>query len=346
MIKEGSLSVEPFQGSDAEWDAFISRDEHSTFSHQGGWRSIMTDVLGHEGVYLVARDGEGTWRGVLPLVRVRSLLGHFLISMPFINDGGPVGDAAAREQLVQHAVAEARRSGARLVELRSRRVEPGAVEPTHRKITVHLPLPASTELLWTETFRAKLRSQIRRPMKEGMVARSGAAELSLFYRVFARNMRDLGTPVLSRAFFERLALAFGDRVLFTSVATKGGNPAAAACTLLWRDEAEIVWASSLREYNHLSPNMLLYARTMEESITRGARLFNFGRCTPGGPTHRFKLQWGGQDVPLPWPTWSRGEGEGIATGDSLKFRIATSAWSRLPLGVANRVGPMLARHLP
>ena len=346
IVASARLRIDRYEGGDGEWDAYIANIDGSTFSHQAGWRSIMTDVLAHETIYLVARDDRGAWRGVLPLVRVRSLLGHFLISMPFVNDGGPLGDAVTQEQLVMHAVEEAKRSGASLLELRSRWDIPGPLEPRHRKITVHLSLPESTELLWEKTFRAKLRSQIRRPSKEGMVARCGPNELPAFYEVFARNMRDLGTPVLPPAFFERLSDKFGESVLFTSVSTREGKPAAAGCSLLWRGEVEIVWASSLREYNQLSPNMLLYARTMEESIGRGAHLFNFGRCTPGGATHKFKLQWGGHDVPLPWPSWSRSEAGGPPSADSAKFRIATTVWSRLPLALTNRIGPVLARHLP
>jgi len=343
---DAALHVVRFNGADAEWDAFIERAEGSTFAHRAGWRGVMTDVLRHECIYLIAMDNTGTWRGVLPLVRVRSMLGHYIVSMPFLNDGGPLGDAAARAQLVAYAVDEARRSGASLLELRSRTPMEGTLPSTYRKVTAHLPLPESVELLWAETFRAKLRSQIRRPTKEGMVARSGPGELVAFYDVFARNMRDLGTPVLPRALFEHIANTFGDSVLFTAVYTRDGVPAATGCSLIWRDEVEIVWASSLREYNRLSPNMLLYARTMEESIARGAHLFNFGRCTPGGATHKFKLQWGGSDVPLPWPTWSRDDSAGTPSPDRPHFRLATRVWSKLPMAITNRLGPALSRHLP
>lgn len=344
----GRFHVERVSADDSEWDRFVERAEGSTFAHRAKWRGIMTDVLGHECVYLVARDDAGQWRGVLPLVRVRSLLGHFLISMPFLNDGGPLGDDVAQAALVAHAVEEARSSGAAQLELRSRwEAASTDVRSANRKITVHLPLPESVELLWEKTFKAKLRSQIRRPLKEGMIARSGPEELPAFYEVFSRNMRDLGTPVLPRALFERLASDFGDSVLFTSVRTKDGRPAAAACSLIWGGEAEIVWASSLREFNQLSPNMLLYARTMEECITRHTRVFNFGRCSPGGATHKFKLQWGGSDVPLPWPTWSRtGTPTGAPSPDRPLFQLATAIWSRLPLPIANRLGPVLSRHLP
>jgi serine/alanine adding enzyme len=329
-----------------KWNRFVESSASSTFCHQAGWREIMTDVLGHESRYLAAVDEYGTWQGVLPLIRVRSVLGHYLISLPFLNDGGPIGKEQAQQSLVEHAVAEAKRSGAGLLELRSREEVPGPVSPSNRRISVHLALPSSVEELWKTTFRAKVRSQIRRPGKEGMTFRSSRDELDSFYGIFTRNMRDLGTPVLPRAFFERIESEFGDGVIFASVYTSAGAPAAAACCFVWRDEIEVMWASSIRELNHLSPNMLLYASLMEEAIRRGVRTFNFGRCSPGGATHRFKRQWGGRDVRLPWPSWSRSATVGVPSTDRVVYRLATSAWKHLPLALANRLGPPLARLLP
>ncbi len=306
----------------------------------------MEDVLGHECLYLAAVDESGEWRGVLPLVRVRSVLGHYLISLPFLNDGGPLGDSEAQQSLVEYAVGEAKRSGASLLELRSRENVAGPLTPSYRRVAVHLSLPSSSEELWRNTLRPKLRAQIRRPAKEGMTFRCGAAELDGFYAVFARNMRDLGTPVLPRKFFELGASSFGSSMLFAAVYSSTGVPVAGACCLHWRDELEVTWASSLREYNRLSPNMLLYARLMEEAIDRGVKVFNFGRSAPGGSTHRFKQQWGGHDVPLPWPFWSHHAAIGVPSAKSPFYRLATAAWSRLPVKVANRFGPMLARLLP
>ena len=328
------------------WDQFVAAAPNSTFCHLAGWREIMTDVLRHECQYLVVEDDGGTWRGVLPLVRVRGLLGHYMVSMPFLNDGGPLGDDEACRLLAEHAVSEAEQSGASLLELRSRNDIPGPVRATHRKITVVLPLPETVDDLWARTFKAKLRSQIRRPGKEGMTARAGLDQLAPFYDVFAQNMRDLGTPVLPRAFFERIAALFGDRAVFAAVYTPGGDAVAGACSWIWRDELEVTWASSLRAHNKSSPNMLLYAHLMEEAVKLGVRVFNFGRCTADGPTHRFKQQWGGHDVPLSWPSWSRNGTIGTPSPDRPAFRLATAAWSRLPLAIANRLGPVLARQIP
>jgi predicted N-acyltransferase len=180
-----------------------------------------------------------------------------------------------------------------------------------------------------------------------MTTRFGPRELDAFYRVFSRGMRDLGTPVLPRAFFEHIVAELGDRVEL-AVVYLDDVPVAAGCGFVWRDEFEITWAASLREYNRMAPNMLLYWSLMERMIERGMQVFNFGRCTPGGGTHRFKKQWGdAYDVPLPWAQWSP---TGVAATPNAEgrplFRYATQAWSRLPLAVANLLGPPLARNLP
>jgi serine/alanine adding enzyme len=331
----------------ATWDAWVGEDMDASFCHLAGWHGVMQDVLGHRARYLVAVDAADRWCGALPLVHVRSrFTGNFLLSMPFLNYGGPLGTGEARRQLGVAALAIARRGRVGLLELRSRQAVPGSELTTAaRKVTVTLRLPATVEELWQRTFRAKLRSQVRRPLKEGMEARFGADQAEPFYDVFARNMRDLGTPVLPRRFFEALKGCFPEQVVFGCV-WSGGVPVAGGCGFLWRGEFEMTWASSLREFNASAPNMLLYAGFMEEMIHRGATVFNFGRCTPGGGTHRFKLQWGGADEPLPWAQWSRDGGGSTPSADRPLFRIAIRAWQRLPLPVANRLGPPLARRLP
>jgi serine/alanine adding enzyme len=332
--------------SHEKWDRFVESDPQSTFCHQYRWKEIMRDVLGHECLYVAATDDDGTWHGVLPLVRVRSILGHYLISLPFLNDGGPLGDRVTQQGLVEYAVTAAERSRAGLLEFRSRSELPGPVRPVHRKVSVQLKLPSSLEEFWNTTLRAKLRSQIRRPEKEGMVFRSGVEELDSFYQVFARNMRDLGTPVLPKAFFEKVANTFGPRILFAAVYTKAGVPVAGACCFAWRKELEAMWASSLRDFNHLSPNMLLYCRLMEYAIEHGVEVFNFGRSSPDGGTHKFKKQWGGDDIPLPWASWSREPSTGVPSADRPVYRFAVTAWRHLPTAVATRLGPMFARILP
>jgi serine/alanine adding enzyme len=327
------------------WDEFVSRDPGATFCHLAAWRAIMTDVLGNECLYYAALDSGGGWEGVLPLVRVRApLLGHYLVSMPFLNAGGPIGSLPARSALAEAAVAEAKRSGADLVELRSRDAVPGDLRLSQRKITVDLPLPASADALW-EGFSSKLKSQIRRPQKAGFEARFGPEHRAAFYEVFARNMRALGTPVLPADLFESIAVRLADHVVF-GVVYRGSEPVAAGCGFIWRDSFELTWAASLREHSAAAPNMLLYWSFMTHLIGRGVRQFDFGRCTPGGGTHRFKQQWGGADVPLPWAQWTSRNVSAPPTPDRPVFRVAAACWRRLPLALANAIGPIIARRLP
>ena len=339
-----SVSVRPGVAN-AEWDAFVSAQADGTFCHRAGWATVLADSLGATPHFLEARDASGALRGVLPLFRVRSvLLGDYLVSVPFLNYGGALGDDVARSALAEAAVELGRELGVDAVELRARARESSSLTSLDKKVTVVLPLPATEAELWS-ALPSKLRSQIRRPMKENMEVRRGPAEIAAFHDVLARNMRDLGTPVLSRRFFESAASAFGDDVIVTTVHHEG-RAVAAGYGFMHGDEFEITWASSLRDANKLSPNMLLYWELMKHAVERGARTFNFGRCTPGGGTHRFKLQWGGVDVPLGWSVWSRSGGDGTPKPDKPIFRIATAAWQRMPLWAANTIGPIVSRSLP
>jgi lipid II:glycine glycyltransferase (peptidoglycan interpeptide bridge formation enzyme) len=198
--------------------------------------------------------------------------------------------------------------------------------------------------LW-KGFSSKLRSQIRRATKAGLEARFGLDQMEPFYSVFSRNMRDLGTPVMPRAWFESIARIFPQIARF-GVVYHGSTPVAAGCGFVWRDEFEMTWASSLREFNHLAPNMLLYCSFMEQMIHAGVRRFNFGRCTAGGGTHRFKTQWGGIDEPLPWGQWSPAQIRTTPSPERPAYRMAAAVWRRLPLNLTNRVGPVLARVIP
>ena len=222
---------------------------------------------------------------------------------------------------------------------------PAPVVAEASKVTVLLDLPARAEELWS-ALDGKVRNQVRRPLKDGMEVRFGPGEMPSFYGVFARNMRDLGTPVLPRGLFEALPRAFPERCVFGTVRA-GVRVVAAGCGFRFRDEFEMTWASSLREFNRTAPNMLLYWRFMERMIADGVRVFNFGRCTPGSGTHRFKMQWGGRDLPLPWHRWPHGAAAVTPRTDAGgPLALASALWLRLPVPLANRVGPPIARRLP
>jgi FemAB-related protein (PEP-CTERM system-associated) len=281
----------------------------------------------------------------MPLERVKSLLfGHYLVSMPFLNYGGPVGSDAAVRALAARGVELADQGKAKLLELRSRVALPIDLPVSHRKITVLLDLPeGDSKPLW-DGIPAKVRSQVRRPQKEGVTVTFGADQLDGFYHVFAHHMRDLGTPVQSRRLFEEIVRAFPEDGWF-GCAYLNGRAIAGGCGFRWGNEFEMTWASSLREFNKIAPNMLLYWAFMERCVAQGVRLFNFGRCTPDGGTHRFKKQWGSRDEPLWW--YQHGApAASTPSPDDGAYSWGPRIWKHLPLPLANLVGPHIVKSLP
>lgn len=339
------LTIAPFTGSDDEWDSFGRAQAGWTAFHRLAWRRVISGSLGVATEYLAARDASGALRGILPLVRLKSLaFGHYLVSMPYLNYGGPLGDDAAISSLTDYVDAMAKRDGVKLLEMRSARALPIDLPVSHRKITVILPLDGGAEAVFAR-FKGKLRSQVRRPAKEGVTYKFGADQVDPFHEVFARHMRDLGTPAMSREFFRAIARELGDDAWF-ACAWLDGKPIAAGAGFRWPGEFEITWASALREFSRTSANMGLYWAMIERAANEGLTRFNFGRCTPGSNTHDYKKQWGGVDEPL-W--WYAGRGMGdtsTPSPDSAKFRLAVRIWQKLPLALTNALGPRIVRNIP
>ena len=344
------IVVSRFEGPGSEWDNFVRAQSGWTHFHLHGWRTVIDRVFRHECIYLAARDiATSKIVAVLPLVRVRSLIfGHFLVSMPFVNYGGPLGSEDGIQALTAEATAVAERTRVGLLELRSRVPLPVDLPASHRKITVVLDMPPEPGALWS-SLPAKLRSQVKRPRKEGVEVHFGAEQLEPFHRVFAHHMRDLGTPAQSRELFSAIADVFPQDVHF-AVAYHQDQPIACGCGFLWNGEFEITWASALRSHKAMSPNMLVYWEMMDRMVGLGARLFNFGRCTKDSGTYRFKMQWGGREEQLWWYQQARGaNGAGEASTPSPDhgvFALATRVWQRLPVPVASRLGPRVVRFIP
>jgi FemAB-related protein (PEP-CTERM system-associated) len=206
-------------------------------------------------------------------------------------------------------------------------------------------LPLGGEL-WPRLDR-KVRNQIRKAEKSGLsVERGGASLVGDFYTVFARNMRDLGTPVYSRRLFEAVMSTFPQRSQF-HVVRLNGAPIAAGFTYRTSTMVQLPWASSIREFNPLCANVLLYWDAIQFAQECGAETFDMGRSTPHEGTYKFKAQWGAAAVPLHWEYQ-------LLASDSLpnispanpKFQLAISLWQKLPLGLTTRVGPMIVRAIP
>lgn len=332
----------------ALWDDFVDGNKKTSIYHLAEWRNIIGKVFGHETYYLYAIDAAGAVIGVLPLVRLNSrVFGDFMVSIPFFNYGGAVGDDDVVESaLMKHASGLSEDLKASHIEFRDLVERDREWKVRKDKVVMELALPGSADELW-KAFKPKLRAQIRKPTKEGAQTGHGSSELlNDFYQVFSENMRDLGTPVYSRNFFKEILLRFPEQA-FLSVVKHQGKPVAAAFLLGYRDRLEIPWASSLRRYNKLGVNMLLYWDVLQKAIDKGYQVFDFGRSTVDAGTYRFKKQWGARPQQLYWHYSIRKNGSmPNITPNNPKYKLAINIWRRLPLPVANFLGPKIVKYLP
>ncbi len=283
----------------------------------------------------------------LPLVEFRShLFGTFAVSLPFVNYGGVVANGAlAAGALTAHAISLARARHWRHVELRHIRRQFAEWPAKRHKVAMWMPLAADPETLWSSLDR-KVRNQVRKAEKCGCTAEDGGEELlGDFYRVFAHNMRDLGTPVYGRRFFDEVFRSFPSetRVFVVRVA---GEPVAASITVGWRDRLEVPWASSLRAHAAKSPNTLLYWAMLRWAVRQGCRTFDFGRSTPDEGTFHFKKQWGAQPHELAWEYLGLSGDLPDQSPKNPKFKAAIALWQHLPVSVATALGPAIVRNIP
>lgn len=333
--------------SQREWDEYVKAHAASTGYHLWAWRHVFERAFGHATEYLIARRQTDVV-GVLPLVIFRhALFGRFAVSLPFVNYGGVVADdEPAARALLTRATEIASDRGLAHVELRHQASRFHELPSKQHKVAMTLALPATVDEAWARLDR-KVRNQVRKAEKSGLIAEAGGRELvSAFYDVFAHNMRDLGTPVYSRRLFEEVFAEF-PRATRVFVVRHESKTVAAGIAYRHRDTIEVPWASSLAAYKSRCPNNLLYWRVIERAIQDGATLLDFGRSTPDEGTYRFKRQWGAEPHPLLW--------EYALTGrDALpdrspknpKLAAAIAVWSRLPLFITNALGPQIVRFIP
>jgi serine/alanine adding enzyme len=329
-------------------DRYVEAREETSIYHRWGTGSVVERSFGHRYRCLFCERDDGTVAGILPLVHMKSrLFGNLLVSMPFFNYGGVCADdAAGRDLLIAETVRLAEGLGAGHLELRQEKPLGNGFPVKTDKVSMRLPLPGSPEDLW-KSLPSKLRSQIRKPQKEGMTARIGRhEEIDGFYEVFSINMTALGTPVYPKRFFRAMLDEFPENTWICSVYA-GHKPVASGFLVGFKDRLEIPWASSLRQYNRLSPNMLLYWDCLSFGCGRGYAVFDFGRSTAGGGTYRFKEQWGAAEVPLFWHYWVRGGGSvpDLSPGNP-KYKLAIEIWKRLPVSFNRIVGPRIVRSIP
>lgn len=330
------------------WDDYVRSAPLATAYHQFGWKEVIEQSFGHRSYYLAASNAAGVWQGVLPLLHINSrLFGNFLVSLPFVNYGGLLTDTpAVAECLLREAEKIRREVGAEYVELRHAGEAVAGLPTLHHKVTMILPLAADSDSQW-EGFNPKLRNQIRKADRSGLTAVVGHLELlDGFYDVFARNMRDLGTPVYGKVFFRNLLSEFPAATRIIAIRHEG-ETVAAGLACWFRETLEVPWASSVKDFKALCPNNLLYWEAIRFAIANGFSRFDFGRSTPQEGTYNFKKQWGAEPVPLFWQyLLEPGRSLPELNPKNPKYELAIKVWQKLPVWLTRQLGPQIVRNIP
>jgi FemAB-related protein (PEP-CTERM system-associated) len=331
------------------WTQLCQQQGVASPSRRLEWLAILRDGLGHRPLLLEARNGEVTV-GMLPLVFMHTaLFGKFLVALPYLNVGGPVAaaDLDAAGQLIGRAVALADEMDVKHLELRNEQ-EFSHASFNHQlteKVHMRLALPRHADALWA-SVGPKVRNQIRKAEKEGLSVEWGREHLLAdYYAVFSQNMRDLGTPVFSRRLFSSVLNHLPDAAELCVVRHQG-RPAAAALVVHGSGITEVPSASSLRKWNHLNGNMLMYWHLLTRSIERGQQTFDFGRSSAGSNTYRFKAQWGATPHPAVWQYYVRKGSVDEMRPNNPKNQRRIAVWKRIPVWITRLIGPPIVRGIP
>lgn len=332
-----------------QWDDYVRKHQSGSIYHLSAWKSLIEKTFGHQCLYYLALNESGDICGVLPSVNLKSkIFGNFIVSMPFFNYGGVLADTQdVATQLNEYLQQQAENNKVSHIQYREsvERTE-GELPVSTSKVNMVLTLPDTAEALG-KLIGSKRRSQIKRPIKEGVSHKIGKGELlDDFYQVFCENMRDLGTPVYGKSFFANILETFKENCSICIVYWQG-KPVSAGFLIRHKDRMEIPWASTLSYANRISVNMYLYWQILSNAIETGCKEFDFGRSTIDEGTYRFKKQWKSEPQQCYWYHWVPEGGElPNLSPSNAKFDLAIKMWKKLPLPVANTLGPFLVKNLP
>ncbi|HEV2178532.1 MAG TPA: FemAB family XrtA/PEP-CTERM system-associated protein [Terriglobia bacterium] len=331
----------------ARWDAYVESSAGATNYHRWVWGQVIADTFGHR-PYRLAATAEGAVQGVLPLSFIESrLFGRFLVSVPFFSYGGVLASTPeAGEALLKTAIELGKELGARHIELRSECADDAGWHDVSSKVGMLVDLPSTVEELW-QSLSTGMRNKVRSARKRGLRAEWGGAELvDVFYRIFSTNMRNLGTPVYPRRWFENIchALPAENRVV---VLWDNQEPVAAGIVTAFRGTVDWPWSATMPDSHRKYSAILLYWSLLEWALEKGYRQVDLGRCTPGSGTWEFKRHWPCEEKALHWRYWlAPGVPIPQVRPDNPRYHWAIKLWRRLPLAVANRLGPYIASSIP
>ena len=332
----------------APWPTLNDAQFPQLNGHQVAWVNSVSRGLGQR-VFLLHATRDLCTSGLLPLHLVSGpLFGRFLVSIPYLNTGGVwAQDHSAACHLIDRACELADSLDVRYLELRHECPvqHPRLNFQRTDKVHMRLGLPHSVDGIMA-SLKSKVRSQVKKAGEYGLEVEFGNQSLlDEFYVVFARNMRDLGTPVFPRKLFASILDEFSDSAELCLV-RNGNQPVAGGLLVHLEGVSEVPSASCLRAFNRMNANMLMYRHLLERAVERGSQWFDFGRSSEGSGTYKFKAQWGAQPHPATWQYYVRKGDPGEMRPDAEGKKRLVRLWQHLPVWLTKIIGPPIVRGIP
>jgi FemAB-related protein (PEP-CTERM system-associated) len=330
-------------------EAYVARHPDGSAFHRPAWLAAVERGCGQTAHYLVA-GSDGQLRGLLPLTEVHSpLFGRALASVGFAVGGGPIGDdAEVVDALADEGWKLAGRLSCPSIELRGGGLPSGdgwhAEQGIYAGFIRRLAGDDEAELL---AVPRKQRAEVRRAQGFDLDIRvgTGAQDRADHYAVYAESVRNLGTPVFPRALFEAVLDGFGGDADILTV-SRDGVPLSSVLSLYHKGVVMPYWGGGTRDARNWRANDMMYFALMLHARRRGCTTFDFGRSKFGTGAYAFKKNWGFEPQPIAYAVRTVEGGEGREINPmSPKYRLQVALWQKLPLGLANRIGPWIARGL-
>ena len=328
----------------ARWDAFVRARPEGTFFHLSGWQQVLEQAFGHRTHFLYLEQ-QGQIEAVLPLAEVKSrLFGHSLVSTPFCVYGGPIATAPHhRDALLDAATRLATELGVDHLELRSMSRQAPDWPCKELYVTFRKEISADDEQN-LKAIPRKQRAVVRKGIDAGLHSEIDTG-IDRFFHAYSSSVRNLGTPVFSRKYFRVLREVFGDECEILTI-TRQGETVASVMSFYFRDQVLPYYGGGTEAARACKANDFMYWALMCHAAGRGIRLFDYGRSKIGTGAYDFKKNWGFTPEPL-YYEYHLVKGQALPDLNPLnpKYRLLINTWQRLPIGLANWLGPFIVRNL-
>ncbi len=332
-------------GGATRWDRFVLGCPDATFFHRSAWQHVIAQVFRHDTYFLYAQRA-GAIEGVLPLAHVKSrLFGNALVSLPFAVYGGvAAATPEAAAALEDEADALAHRLGVEHLELRQLTRSHADWPAQDLYCTFRKAILPDVEANMLAIPR-KQRAMVRKGIKHGLRSEIDASCARMF-ALYADNVHRHGTPALPRRYFETLQRVFGDDCEVLTVVAPDGRPLSSVLSFYFRDEVLPYYAGDDVAARDLAANDFKYWELMRRACERGMRVFDYGRSKRGTGPFAFKKNWGFEPQPLHYE-YRLYRRDAIPQNNPAnpKYRAVIALWRRMPLALANRLGPHIVRNL-